>query len=108
MLPGFIAAGVLDRDGLLVDGLSKDPSFHIENAAATFVTMIHEGDRAGDQMEVGQCLEVQLTYGGTVIMLRSISPDLILGLAASRDSLLGKIRMVMDQLQKRLVRRAPQ
>ncbi len=102
-LPGFVAAGVLDRDGLLVDGLTLDPDFHIEYAAATFITLVHEAEKAGQQTGVGSNQEIQLAYQDTIVILRSLNNGQVLGLAARRHALLGMIRMFMDQLQEKMI-----
>jgi predicted regulator of Ras-like GTPase activity (Roadblock/LC7/MglB family) len=111
MLPEFIAAGLLDRDGLLVDGFSKEPTFHIEHAAATFISLVVEAERAGQQIPVGAAREVQLSYEDTVVILRPVQASergLVLGLAAKSSAMLGKVRMVMDRLEKRLTAKPPE
>ena len=107
---GFVAAGIFDRDGMIVDGHSADPSFHIEHAAAAFITAIEEADNAGNLIGIGRQDEVQITYEGVVILLRRVPGSdrgLVLGLASRTDgSPLGRIRMTMDILMQRLTHSA--
>ncbi len=104
-VPGFIASGIFNEEGMIVDGHTADDSFHLEHAAAAFVTMFGEANTAGSLMEIGTANEVQLTYPDSVILLRSVSGSdsgMILGIAAHSNGPLGRIRMAMDHLEKRL------
>lgn len=100
---GFISAGLFDRQGLLVDGFSANPEFHIEHAAATFLTLIQEADSAGEFIGLGSAQEVQLTYNNSFILLRTIpKSSMIIGLASAKNAPLGKVRMAMDILVNKL------
>ena len=89
---GFIAAGIFNQDGMIVDGFTADESFHLEHAAAAFVTLLGEADMAGELIDLGIASEVQITYRQSVILLRSIAGSeagMVLGMAyyALRDRL---------------------
>lgn len=102
-IPGFVAAGVFNQDGLILDGDTVDPGFHLDHAAATFIMLVSEANRAGEFMQIGRCGELQLTYEGVLILLRSIGAveqGMILGLAVQQGAPLGRIRLGMDILEK--------
>lgn len=103
---GFVAAGIFDRDGMIIDGHSVDENFHIEHAAAMFISLVDEADGAGATMGLGESAEVQLTFDEVIILLRRVSGSdrgLVVGLAANKESSpLGRVRMAMDILMQRL------
>ncbi len=104
-VPGFIAGGLFDGEGLIIDGESRDPNFHLEHAAASFVTIVLEADSAGSLMGVGESQQVQLEYGSVVILMRSVSnadKKLVIGLAVRKGTPIGRIRMGMDYVASRL------
>jgi len=106
VVPGFISAGLFDREGMIIEGYSDDPNFHLEHAAAAFVTLVNEADTAGNLIELDNALEVQLTFKDAYIVLRSISNSengMIIGLASSKDTVLGRVRMGMDFLMKKIM-----
>lgn len=108
---GFVAAGIFDRDGMIIDGYTTDPNFHMEHAAATFISLIEESDLAGETTGLGATDEVQLTYHDVFILLRRVplsERGLLVGLASRKQgATLGKIRMTMDILMKRLTSGSP-
>ncbi len=109
-VPGFMAAGIFNKEGMIVDGHSADESFHLEHAAAAFVTMLGEADTAGSLISLGSAKEVQLTYPSAVILLRAIpgtTSGMVLGIAARADGPLGRIRMAMDHLEQHLSKALP-
>ena len=104
-LPGALAAGVFDAEGMMIDGYAADPAFHMDHAAASFLTVLTEAREAAKLMELSGVDEVQLKLGDVTLLLRPLSGSdrgLTLGLAA-RDSVpLGRIRMAVDILQRKL------
>lgn len=105
-LPGFVAAGIFDEDGLVVDGHSTRPEFNIGLAAGSFIMLLLESNTAGEFMNLGSSKEVQIDYKDMIIILRMIRPApqaLFLGLAAHKGSPLGRIRMAFEQLERSIL-----
>jgi predicted regulator of Ras-like GTPase activity (Roadblock/LC7/MglB family) len=103
--PGVLAAGIFDRDGMMVDGFAADPRFNLEHAAATFVAVVREAQVAGDFLKLDAPRDVQVSFPDLVVILRPIPGSergLTLGLTAKADLALGRVRMYMDLLASRL------
>lgn len=103
--PGVLAAGIFDREGMMVDGFAADPRFNLEHAAATFVAVVRESQAAGDFLRLDEPRDVQVAFRDVVVILRPIPGSdrgLTLGLAARGDVALGRIRMYTDLLASRL------
>jgi predicted regulator of Ras-like GTPase activity (Roadblock/LC7/MglB family) len=103
--PGVLAAGIFDREGMMVDGFASDPRFNLEHAAATFVAVVRESQVAGDFLKLDAPRDVQVTFQDLVVILRPVPGSergLSLGLTAKADVPLGRIRMYMDLLAGRL------
>ncbi len=104
-LPGALAAGVFDAEGMMIDGYAADPDFHMDHAAASFLSVLNEARQAARLMELSGVDEVQLKLGDVTLLLRPLSGSdrgLTLGLAARDTVPLGRIRMVVDILQRKL------
>ena len=105
-LPGFVAAGLFDESGLIIDGYTTRPEFNIEQAAGSFIMLIQEANHAGSFMGLGASQEVQIDYANMMIILRAIRPaprPLILGIAVQKGAPLGRIRLSLDQLERALI-----
>lgn len=105
-LPGFVAAGIFDENGLNIDGYSTRPEFNIDQAAGSFIMLIQEANMAGSFMELGASQEIQIDYDQMIIILRSLRPApqaLILGFAVLKGTPLGRIRLALDQLERVLL-----
>lgn len=103
--PGIVAAGIFDKEGMMVDGFSVDTQFNLDHAAASFVAVVREARMAGDFLDLSVPDDVQITFPSVYILLRPIvgsERSLTLGLATRSDVPLGRARMYLDMLSKRL------
>lgn len=93
----FVSADVVGMDGLSIGGLSANPNFDASAASARFAMVMRLAQKVAGKINLGEVSDSLVTAENAYILTRFLGDgSYYLGLAVTRDSVLGMVRMVMD------------
>jgi predicted regulator of Ras-like GTPase activity (Roadblock/LC7/MglB family) len=99
----FISADVVGMDGLSIGGTSVDPNFDAAAASARFAMVMRLADKVAGKIDLGDVDDSLVTAEHAYILTRFLGDgSYYWGLAVTRDSVLGMVRMVMDEYADQL------
>ena len=99
----FVSADVVGMDGLSIGGLVTDPNFDASAASARFAMVMRLAQKVSDKIRMGEVTDSLVTTNNAYIISRFLGDgSYYWGLAVTRDSVLGMVRMVMDEYADQL------
>lgn len=99
----FVSADVVGMDGLSIGGLVTDPNFDASAASARFAMVMRLAQKVSDKIRMGEVADSLVTTNNAYIISRFLGDgSYYWGLAVTRDSVLGMVRMVMDEYADQL------
>jgi predicted regulator of Ras-like GTPase activity (Roadblock/LC7/MglB family) len=99
----FVSGDVVGMDGLSIGGLVTDPNFDASAASARFAMVMRLAQKVSDKIRMGEVTDSLVTTNNAYIISRFLGDgSYYWGLAVTRDSVLGMVRMVMDEYADQL------
>ncbi len=94
-VPGARVATVMGFDGIAIDTRDKDGASAESASAVELAAVTSQLQRAAEGLNEGDVKEVALETGGSVTLLRPLTPEYCLAMTLGPDALVGKGRYLM-------------
>jgi predicted regulator of Ras-like GTPase activity (Roadblock/LC7/MglB family) len=99
----FVSTDVVGMDGLSIGGISANPDFDAAAASARFAMVMRLAQKVAGKINLGEVDDSLVTAKNAYIITRFLGDgSYYWGLAVTRDSVLGMVRMVMDEYADQL------
>lgn len=99
---GITLALLVGRDGLMIDGVSKNADQDLENMAAVISSLMTQAERAGEQSQQGACAQLIVEYADGFIAVEPLGDDIIV-VGADKPANLGLLRTAVKRHRDELL-----
>lgn len=99
----FVSSDVVGMDGLSIGGVTADPNFDAGAASARFAMVMRLAQKVSSKVSMGEVTDSLVTTNNAYIITRFLGDNsYYLGVAVTREAVLGMVRMVMDEYADQL------
>ncbi len=94
---GAIGAGLVGMDGIVIDQISRNPTFDINAVGAEYSSIIKNAMRASSNFGLGNTAEILITTDKATMIMMMVGQTYFITLAINLDGNLGRGRLELKK-----------